>query len=61
MNRRKYAFLVSVWVETGDEERDMRQWRGSVEHLATKRRFYFSEIAELVDFLALWIGRPHVK
>jgi hypothetical protein len=62
MIRRKYAFIVKLWFEAADEETpDSRGWRGSVENLGTRRRLYFSEIAELVNFLATWTGRPDVN
>ena len=58
MSRRKYSFVVHLWFD-GDEEREFQAslWRGSIEHLPTQQRLYFSEFAEMVRFLASWIGR----
>jgi hypothetical protein len=55
MSSRKQAFLVKLWV-TDEGTTDAASpvpggARGSVEHLESKRRLYFSEIAQLVAFL----------
>ena len=59
MGRYKDAFLVNVWFESG-EHSDVRPvaWRGSVVHLFTQERRYFTEIADLVTFLTAYAGRP---
>jgi hypothetical protein len=52
MARRKSAFLVNLWSETsagGDPPRP--QWRGSVVHLMSQERRYFTEMVDLVAFL----------
>ncbi len=58
MSRRKDAFLVNLWFEAEDEEAPgARRWRGSVELLSTRERLYFSDLTELVAFLATSTGR----
>jgi hypothetical protein len=53
MARRKEAFLVNLWFEPrGPGEPGPEPWRGSVVHLATKQRRYFSDFVELLMFLA---------
>jgi hypothetical protein len=53
MNRRKDAFLVNLWVESEEGQTlGNPRWRGSVEHLATRRRLYFNDLTELVAILA---------
>jgi hypothetical protein len=53
MARRKEAFLVTLWFEPRDpEEPGAETWRGSVVHLATKQRRYFSDFLDLCTFLA---------
>jgi len=54
---RKHAFLVSLWVESAQAEASEAGWRGSIEHLRTRRRRYFRDMTELVRFLATWTGR----
>jgi hypothetical protein len=50
--RHKDAFLVNLWFES-DEHEEPRPiaLRGSVEHLMTQQRRYFTEIVDLVTFL----------
>jgi hypothetical protein len=56
--RRKYTFLVNLWLEPGrGGSAADGDWRGSVEHLASGRRLYFNHIASLVGFLTNWLGR----
>jgi hypothetical protein len=52
MARRKEAFLVNLWFEPGHGgEPGAETWRGSVVHLATQQRRYFSDFLELFTFL----------
>jgi hypothetical protein len=50
--RAQQAFLVKLWLEADDVGTPAsRGWRrGSVEHLESRRRLYFSDVAELLDF-----------
>jgi hypothetical protein len=53
MARQKDAFLVNLWFESrGRGEAQAPEWRGSVEHLMTHQRRYFTEIIDLVTFLS---------
>ena len=62
MARRKEAFLVHLWFEPGDvEEPGAETWRGSVVHLATKQRRYFSDFYELLTFLAAHGASPRTR
>jgi len=49
----KHSFLVTLWSEPRERDPDeSRPWRGSVEHLGSKRRLYFTGPNELVSFIA---------
>lgn len=49
--RREHTFVVRLWVEAaGDFPATLR---GSVEHVGSSRRLYFSSLADLNDFIAL--------
>lgn len=62
MARHKDAFLVNLWFEpNAPGERRADGWRGSVEHLSTRRRLYFSDIIELVTFLAGYTVKPSAE
>jgi hypothetical protein len=51
--RIEQLFVVRLWRETGATSRG---WRGSVEHIGTERRFFFSSLADLVEFIRVRIG-----
>jgi len=51
MARRKDVFFVSLWRD-GDGLVPTADWRGSVEHVHSRRRLYFRELIDLVAFLA---------
>jgi hypothetical protein len=48
--RTEHAFLVRTWREPGDASAGA-EWRGSVEHLPSKKRRYFRELADLCAFI----------
>lgn len=52
MGRRKDVFLVNLWRdgESHDQPR-LTDWRGSIEHVHSRRRMYFTDLVELVTFL----------
>lgn len=53
---RSAAFIVRVWCESGGEVPGaVRAWRGSVEHVATGERSYFTELDAVIAFM-----RPHL-
>jgi hypothetical protein len=52
MGRHKDAFLVNLWFETAESGGTQpAPLRGSVVHLMTQERRYFTEIVDLVTFL----------
>ena len=58
MARHKDAFLVNLWFESpGGGEPQSVEWRGSVEHLMTQQRRYFTDIVDLVTFLTAFTSR----
>ena len=62
MARRKDAFLVNLWFEPdGTGEPRGADWRGSVEHLTTRRRLYFTDVVQLVTFLAGYTAQPNAE
>jgi hypothetical protein len=53
--RHKDAFLVNLWFEShGEDGPESIEWRGSVEHLMTQQRRYFTDIVDLVTFLTAY-------
>ena len=52
-----YSFVVRVWLESAD--RDVRQipiWRGSIEHVGSGSRIFFSDFQEISRFIEKQIG-----
>ncbi len=47
-SRQEHAFVVRVWCEEGGLS---SSWRGSVEHVGTRHRRYFGDLAEVLDFI----------
>lgn len=53
---RSAAFIVRVWCESGGEVPGaVRAWRGSVEHVSTGQRVFFTELDAVIAFM-----RPHL-
>jgi hypothetical protein len=62
MARQKDAFLVNLWFESrGHGDAQAPEWRGSVEHLMTQQRRYFTEIVELVTFLSEFTRQANLE
>jgi len=62
VGRRKDSFLVTLWTEGRDAGTDaVPAWRGSVEHLSTKRRLYFSAPSELIGFLGSHVQKAGAR
>lgn len=53
---RSAAFIVRVWCESGGElPAVVRAWRGSIEHVASGQRTFFTELDAVIAFM-----RPHL-
>ncbi|PZR98382.1 MAG: hypothetical protein DLM69_08735 [Candidatus Chloroheliales bacterium] len=50
MARVEHLFIVRIWGEL-DAGRELGQWRGSVEHLASRERRYFTAFSDLTAFI----------
>jgi hypothetical protein len=48
--RNEELFMVRLWRE---QQAPARAWRGSVEHVGSKRRYHFSNLSDLLDFIRL--------
>ena len=54
-DRHSHLFLVRLWWEPGDHDAS-GEWRGSVEHVATREKRYFREIEGLAEFVGRRVG-----
>jgi hypothetical protein len=50
-DRHQHLFIVRLWQEPGRQ--GSGQWRGSVEHVPSGLRLYYSALADLTDFITL--------
>jgi len=49
--RPQHLFIVRLWSD--DPSPSRTRWRGSVEHVASKQKIYFTSLGDLQDFIAL--------
>lgn len=52
---RSAAFIVRIWCESGEVPGTVGAWRGSIEHVASGERTFFTELDAVIAFL-----RPHL-
>lgn len=52
--RVEHLFIVRIWHEPGPGGH--APWRGSVEHVGSKERKYFTSLVALTDFLETKVG-----
>lgn len=49
-----HSFVIKIWrEETHRGERP--QWRGHITHVSTNERRYFKSLADIVDFIAIYL------
>ncbi len=54
--RPQHLFIVRMWSEAPAS--GPAQWRGSVEHVPSGQKFYFTSVRDLNDFIALQLSSP---
>lgn len=54
------AFIVRVWLEHREVEAAPVEWRGSVEHVASGRVRYLTDLAEIAQFIRLYLEETGV-
>ena len=50
------AFIVRVWLEHREAETAPLEWRGSIEHVASGKIKYLTDLDEIARFV-----RPHLE
>lgn len=51
-----HAFIVRLWGEATDHEGQVTVWRGSVEEVGSRQRFYFVDLQQACQFIRDKIG-----
>lgn len=54
--RSEHLFIVRVWQEP--EQIKTAEWRGSIEHVPSGQRLYFTSFNDLNDFIRLRLTSP---
>ncbi|MFZ5916957.1 MAG: hypothetical protein ACOYZ7_08500 [Chloroflexota bacterium] len=54
--RPQHLFIVRIWQERSQVAPD--RWRGSVEHVPSAQRLYFTSLGDLTDFIILSLNNP---
>ncbi len=57
MTRVQHLFIVRIWHEL-DQEGQATQWRGSIEHVPSGQRLYFTSLRDLCDFISSNLQLP---
>jgi len=52
--RLEHLFIVRIWQEA--DRSGVSQWRGSVEHVPSGQRLYFTSLGDLTDFITGRLG-----
>jgi hypothetical protein len=60
MANAQHLFIVRIWLEQSNGQ-PPDQWRGSVEHIPSARRFYFTALSDLLDFIKRWLDDPALQ
>lgn|GEM_PF-2675671 len=58
-NRNMHSFIVRVWLEMSGAETNQEIWRGHIVHLPDGKRYYFSDLNEILVFIELQV-KGHV-
>ena len=54
--RNQHLFIVRLWSE--GHNIGPTQWRGSVEHIPSGQKFYFTSLSDMKDFISLHLSAP---
>ena len=45
------SFIIRIWHERVDEEKNITVWRGSIDHVGTGKRLYFHDLNGIARFI----------
>ena len=51
MPRNTQSFIIRIWYEETNNQATALARRGSVEHVSSKRRFFFQDLAQILRFI----------
>jgi hypothetical protein len=56
LDSQNYSFVVRVWLEGTNNDRESAVWRGSIEQVGSDCRFYFSDLNGITRFIQTQIS-----
>jgi len=59
IDSQRHLFVVRLWCESLPPASPI--WRGSVEHIPSGQRLYFSSLIDLTDFIGLRLGGESIQ
>jgi hypothetical protein len=59
LNSEAKSFIVRIWIESSEEDKDHPTWRGVIEHVGTTDRQHFHDLDTVTQFIVERTGlRP---
>ena len=54
-----HAFVVKLWLERREIADAQPEWRGRIDHVASGKRIYFRDLAEVTRFIQSFFHDPN--
>lgn len=55
------SFVIRIWLEEPAADSTSAVWRGHITHVASKRKVYVKEIADLMNFIIPYLHKMGVE
>jgi hypothetical protein len=55
------VFVIRIWFEPREIEGASPEWRGSIEHLGSGKRRYFTNLSDISNYIAPFLGEAGVE
>jgi hypothetical protein len=56
-----HSFIVKVWLEEREDQRERQTWRGRITHVPDGERRYLQDLREIARFIAPYLERMGVR
>jgi len=58
LQNQNYSFVVRLWRENSEGDRNLAIWRGSIEQVGSDGRIYFSDLDGITRIIQTQVGIP---
>jgi hypothetical protein len=58
LQNQNYSFVVRLWLENSEGDRNTAIWRGSIEQVGSDGRIYFSDLDGITRIIQTQVGMP---